>query len=225
VAKKAQFDVLPPNDPDGHHNRRGERIERKTIEIGKGKWQDFITASTLVECDLRILCGAGSVNLFDSTFERCTFRPRRELSNLQFTGLMLRDCTFLGKYSGCRFGNEGPEDAGQVRGCDFSQATLFHLCDFLDGVDVGSLRWPGWPHVVVTDLPRSRRQWLRLKLPRELRIVQEVIGEDDSLSQAVTLFLPAETDRAEDLRELLESQSYILIGDRPPPPQRGPARR
>jgi hypothetical protein len=45
-----------------------------------------------------------------------------------------------------------------------------------------------------------------------MRVVQEVIGEEDSLSQAVTLFLPAETDRAEELRKLLASQSYVIIG-------------
>jgi hypothetical protein len=212
MAKKAQLEVLPPNQPDGCHDRRDERIERKTIEIGKGKFQDFITRSTLVECEIRIFCGAGSVNLFESTFERCTFRPRRELKNLRFTGMNLRDCTFLGKYTGCRFGNESKDDVSVIRACDFSRASLFHLCDFLDGADVNSMRWPGWPHIVVTDLPRSRREWLRLKLPKEMRIIQQVIGEADSLSRAVTLFLPAETERAENLRELLESQSYITLG-------------
>lgn len=211
MAKKSQLEVLPPNDPNNMHVWRDERIERRFIEIGKGKFQDFITRSTLVECEIRILCGASSVNLFESTFEHCTFRPRREMKNLRFTGMNLRSCTFLGRYSGCRFGNESEKDQSDVRDCDFSQSTLFHLCDFLDGADVGSLKWPGWPHIVVTDLPGSRRTWLSLKLPKEMRIIQEVIGEEDSLSRAVTLFLPAETKRADDLRELLASQSYIII--------------
>jgi hypothetical protein len=212
VAKKAQLDLLLPNHPDGFHQRRDERIDRKIVEIGKGKFQDFITRSTLAECELRILCGARSVNLFQSTFERCTFRPRREMKNLRFAGMSLRACLFLGKYTGCRFGNQSEEDVSDVRDCDFSQASLFHLCDFLDGADVGSLRWPGWPHIVVTDLPRSRRAWLRLKLPEEMRFVQQAIGEEDSLSRAVTVFLPAETDCTEELREVLASQSYVIIG-------------
>lgn len=213
VPKKSPLDVLPPNRPEGHHNRRDERVERRAVEIGKGRFMDFITRSTLVECEIRILCGARSVNLFESTFERCTFRPRREMKNLRFTGMNLRACTFLGRYTGCRFGNESADDVSDVRDCDFSKASLFHLCDFLEGADVGSLRWPGWPHVVVTDLPRSRRAWLRLKLPEELRTVQQVIGDEDSLSRAATLFLPAETDRAEELRDLLASQSYVIIGE------------
>jgi hypothetical protein len=212
VSKKLRFDVLPPNHPDGFHQRRGERIAQKTIEIGKAKFQDFITRSTLVECDLRILCSAGSVNLFESTFERCVFHPRRELRNLRLTGLKLRACQFFGRYVGCRFGNEDENEASEVRNCDFSQANLFHLCDFLDGADVESLKWPAWPHIVVTDLPQSRRDWLRLTLPEELRIIQEVIGAEDSLARAVSVFLPSETQRYQELRELLESQTYIAVG-------------
>src|SRR5437660_611898 len=117
VAKKSQLAVLPPNNDDGFRQRRGERIERRAIEIGKGQWQDFITRSTLIECELRILCGARSVNLSESVFERCTFRPRREMKNLRFTGMTIRDCKFLGKYTGCRFGNESERDESDVRGC------------------------------------------------------------------------------------------------------------
>jgi hypothetical protein len=220
VAKKHQLDILPPNNPDGFHRRRGERIERKTVEIGKGRYMDFITDSTLVECDIRILCGARSVNLFGSTFERCAFRPRQEMKNLRFTGMTIRDCAFLGKYTGCRFGAEDPDHAGLVRDCDFFQARLFHLCDFLGGVDVGSLRWPPWPHIVVTDLPRSASEWLRLKLPEELRIIQRVIA-DGTLARAVTLYLPAKTARAEELRDLFASQSYIIITEPGAAPDRG----
>jgi hypothetical protein len=211
VAKTPLLDILPPNHPDGFHQRRAERIEQKTIEIGKAQCQDFITDSILIGCDIRILCGAGSVNLFGSTFERCTFRPRREMKNLRFTGMAVRDSTFVGRYTGCRFGKDQEDQVADVRSCDFSGVSLFHLCDFLDGADVGTMRWPPWPHIIVTDLPRSRGAWLKLKLPDEMRVVQEVIGDEDTLSRAVTLYLPAETDRADELRELLASQSYIRI--------------
>lgn len=211
MAKAPPFGVLRPNQREGHHQRRGERIERKTIEIGKAKCMDFITDSTLIECDIHIFCGTRSVNLFGSIFERCTFRPRREMKNLGFTSMVLRDCTFLGKYTGARFGRELAQQVVDIRRCDFSATRLFHLCDFVDGVDIESLRWPPWPHVVVTDLPRSRRSWLKLKLPEEMRLTQKVIGEEESLSKAVTIFLPAETERIEEVRELLESQSYIII--------------
>jgi hypothetical protein len=206
----SELELLPPNLPEGYHRRQGERIERRAIEIGKGKFQDFITNSCLVECELRILCGASHVNLFESTFEGCTFKPRREMKNLRLTGMKFSRCAFLGKYTGCRFGDLDESDDSDVRDCDFSQANLFHLCDFLRGVDVDSLRWPGWPHVVVADLPRSRQDWVRLELPEELRGIQAIIGREESLAHAVTLFLPAETERAEELRELLASQSYIL---------------
>jgi hypothetical protein len=213
AANQPRLEILPPNHPDGHHNGRGERIVRKRVEIGKGRYQDFLTDCTLVECEIRILCGAFSVNLFRSTFEGCTFRRRREFKNLRLTGRTFRGCTFLGKYTGCRFGNREPEDAGEVRGCDFSGARLLHLCDFADGVDVGSLRWPPWPHLVVTDLARSAPAWLRLKLSEELRIVQQVSAEDDPPDRAVTFSLPAGTGRADAPRRVCASQPYILIAE------------
>jgi hypothetical protein len=201
--------TLSPNNPDGFHQRRGERIEQKTIEIGEAESLDFITESTLVGCDLHILRGGRSVNLFGCTFERSIFRARRELKNVRFTGMTLRGCTFLGRYVGCGFGNKEPHELGEVRGCDFSQATRFHLCEFLDGADTSSMLWPRWPHIVITDLPRSAGAWRKLDLPEELRIVQEVIA--DGSARAVTLYLPAETNRAEELRPVFASQSYIVI--------------
>lgn len=211
VAKQSKLEILPPNNPEEFHQRRGERIERKVVEIGKGRSMDFITDSTFVECEIRIHCGAGSVNLFGSSFESCVFRPRREMKNLRFTSVVLRNCTFLGKYTGCRFGRELGEQPADIRDCDFSAASLFHLCDCLDGAEVGSLRWPPWPHFVVTDLPRSRREWLSLDLPPELRVTQQVIGSEDSIARAVTVYLPAEMDHVGQVRELLSSQSYVVI--------------
>jgi hypothetical protein len=189
--------------------RQGERIERRLVELGKGKFMDSIIDCTLVECEIRIHRGASSVILAGSTFERCAFRPRREIKSLRFTTMTLRNCSFFGKYSGCRFGKEMPEQTPEIRDCDFSPATYFHLCDFRDVAELGSLVFPPWPHIVVTDLPKSRQSWLSLKFPDEMQIVQKVIG--DSFSSAVTLFLPAETYQAESLRDLLASESYILI--------------
>lgn len=211
VAKHAGIELLPPNEPAGHHKRIEERIENKLLEIGKGQFQDFILKSTLIECEIRILCGAGHVNIRTSTFDRCVFRPRRELKNLRFTGMNLRDCTFWGKYTGCRFGNDLEDHSSDIRGCDFSKAGLFHLCDFIDGADVSSMKWPSWPHIVVTDLQHSRKEWLKLKLPPEMHIIQQVIGRELSFNRAVTLNLPSVTDRSEDLRDVLASQSYIII--------------
>jgi hypothetical protein len=111
-----------------------------------------------------------------------------------------------------RFGKEFPDKMGEVRDCDFSQAKLFHLCDFLVGSEIGSLRWPTWPHIVVTDLENCAADWLQLKLPEELTIVQGVIGEGPP-PRAVTIFLPAETQRASELREIFATQPYIIAAE------------
>lgn len=209
---RSKLPVLAPNKSDGHHDRKGETIEGKRIEIGKGEYQDFLIDCTLVDCEIRILCGAQSVNLFRSTFEGCVFRPRQKLSNLRFNGLNLRRCRFIGRYDGCRFGNEEEEDDSDVRDCDFSEASLFDMCEFLDGTDVASCRFPAWPHIVVTNLTESYREWLDLDLPEELEIAQEIIGENDPPTHAVTLYLPSETDDFEELRPLLDAQPYIRTG-------------
>ena len=60
MAGRSTREILPPNNPEGFHQRKGERIENRCVEIGKGKSQDFITDSTVVGCDLLIHCGAGS---------------------------------------------------------------------------------------------------------------------------------------------------------------------
>ena len=137
--------------------------------------------------------------------------PAKGDEELGFTGFTLRCCRFLGRYYGCRFGREFAGQVGEVRDCDFSTASRLHLCEFCEGTAVDTLRWPPWPHVVVSDLPRSRRAWLGLELPEQMRIIQDVIGAEGSLARAVTLYLPAETDRFHDLREMLAAQSYIVI--------------
>lgn len=204
-------DILLPNAPDGSHQRRGERIERRRIDIGKSKIMDMIFNCTLVDCEIHIHCGARSVNLFDSTFKDCSFHPKRELKGLRFTSVRLKGCKFFGKYSGCRFGNEDDdEQSASADGCDFSEATLFHLCDFLPGADSGSMKWPPWPHVVVTGLRQSASAWRKLRLPEELALVQQVIGDAERFSNAVTIFLPVYGAPTEDLRQLLLSQRYVV---------------
>ncbi len=213
MAKASPLELLAPSNAEGNHRRFQARIEKKLIEIGRTKLGDSFTESTLVDCELHILGGASSVHLLRSTLERCTLRPRRELKNLRFDATNIRGCTFFGRYTGCRFGSGLEEQVTDVRDCDFSHATRFHLCDFLDGADVGSMRWPPWPHFVVTDLPSSRDAWLRLELPEEMKVTQHAIVHPWSISRAITIFLPALTERSEELRELLAKESYIVIAD------------
>ncbi|MFO0960413.1 MAG: hypothetical protein U0800_23755 [Isosphaeraceae bacterium] len=212
MARPPLPDLLPPNTAEGSHQRRGERIEGMRVEIGRAKRQDFLVDCTLVGCDIRIRCGASHVNLFGSTFERCRFLPGRPMMNLRLTGMNLRGCAFEGKYIGCRFGNEEEDHDAEVRDCDFRRAAIFHLCDFLGGTDVASCRWPTWPHIVVTDLERSARSWSQLPLPEGLQLVQQTIAEGPP-ARAVTIHLPSETERAEELRDRLSAQPYILVAE------------
>ena len=207
-----KLDKLLPIEGEDHHNIKGLTVENKTIEIGNGKFQDFIVESTLINCVIRIKCGANHVNIFNSSLIDCVIWPSRQMNNLRFTGLEMVGCTFKGAYSGCRFGNEDENQNSNIRECDFSQAKKFDLCNFLGGSDVESCKFPTWPHIVVTDLPSSKNDWLSLELTDDFRLIQEVICDEDSISNAATIYLPEELEGYEVYRDLLESKSYILIG-------------
>lgn len=199
---------LPPNGSHGEHNWRGVTITGKIIEIGKSDVYDSIFDCRLVDCVIRTFSGARGVAIFSSTLISCTFEAKKELKNLGFLDLVIRDCTFLGKYSGCRFGSTEEDGHAEVTGCDFSKAKLFDLCDFLEGANVSSLTLPPWPHITITDIPANRSRWMSLILPQSLRVIQEVIGEDGA-HNAVSLYLPAHCEEYEDLRAILDAEDYI----------------
>lgn len=205
------MELLPPAEGQDHHTLRGLTIENKIIEIGNGTYQDIIHSSTLINCTLRIRCAADGVNIFDSSLINCTIWPARQMNNLRLTGLELIDCTFKGKYRGCRFGSEHSDQSSNLTGCDFSQARLFDLCDFLDGCDVHSCHFPVWPHLVVTGLPESAPDWLTIDFPQSFRTTQRIIGQQEGPSVAVSVYLPARLERADDYKELLTSRPYLLV--------------
>ena len=65
MVKKAPLSVLSANTPDGYHDCRDQHIVRKAVEIGLRKFQHFFVRCTLVDCEVPIQCGAGSVNLIE----------------------------------------------------------------------------------------------------------------------------------------------------------------
>lgn len=201
---------LSPAEGQDHHTLRGLTIENKIIDIGLGTYQDMIHDCTLINCTLRIRCAAGGVNIFGSSLTNCTIWPARQMNNLRLTGLELINCTFKGKYRGCRFGSEHSDQTSTVSGCDFSQARLFDLCDFLDGCDVHSCRFPTWPHLVVPGLPESAPDWLAIDFPQSFRTTQRIIGQQEGPSVAVSVYLPARLEKADDYKELLTSRPYLL---------------
>ena len=130
--------------PDGHHQIEGETITGKIIEIGTGEFVDFIYGGTVLDdCEIRILCGAQSVQIFNATIRNSIIKTRRELKSLQLLDVHFDGCKFLGKYSGCRFGQLTPQNTGTIVNCDFSAARL-DLCDFYSGADIDSLVFPPW---------------------------------------------------------------------------------
>lgn len=206
-----RIEKLIPNQADGSHAIKNQTIEHKKIEIGNGEYLDVISGSTIINCEIRIKCSAAGINFFDSTFIDCTIWPGKEIKNLRLSSVTMNNCVFKGKYTGCRFGKDLPEKNSEIKNCDFSQVKLLHLCDFLDGADITECKFPSWPHILITELPKYRENWLNLDLPPDMKLIQEIIGEEDSLAKAVTIYLPLVTDDCESLRSKLESESYVSI--------------
>ncbi|WP_338847292.1 hypothetical protein V8J88_01055 [Massilia sp. W12] len=208
--QKPKRELLLANHPDGHHHIKGQTLVGKRIEIGKGKSQDFILNCTLLDCEIAIFCGASHVNIFASTLQQCTIQARREMKGWRLTDCTLQACVFEGKYSGCRFGAEDETSTFSMQDCDFSAVRLLDFCEFGEGVMLKQIKWPAWPHIVITDLPQSRENWLALALPAALASAQQIIGEEDAPWRAVSLYLPAHLAQFDALRESLATEPYII---------------
>lgn len=202
---------LIPND---HHNIDGGTISGKIIEIGTGPAQDFICGGALLDdCELRILCGANSVNLFNVTIRNSIIKTRRELKNLPFLDVQFDGCKFLGKYSGCRFGQLESKNIGSIANCDFGEAQL-DLCDFLSGSDVDSLVFPSWPHVVVRRPDDWRDEWLAIPFPEDFLDTQEIVVDPEMVpSEAIVIYLPADCPDHDSMRATLAGYENIIIND------------
>lgn len=198
--------------PDTCHKIDGETITGKIIEIGSSKHLDFIYGGTVLDdCEIRILCGARSVHIFNATIRNSIIKPRRELKNLQLLDVHFDNCKFFGKYSGCRFGQLTSKNIGTIKNCDFSAARL-DLCDFYPGSDIDSLTFPAWPHIVVREPNQWRNEWLEIPFPNDFRITQEVIVDPEMIPcEAIAIYLPSDCADCGTIRSLLATKKRILI--------------
>jgi len=200
--------------PDDHHKIDGETVSGKIIEIGTGEGMDFVYGGAVLDnCELHILGSARDVNIFDVTLRNSVIKTRRELRNLQLLDVKFENCTFLGKYRGCRFGQLDPENIGTISNCDFSGAQL-DSCDFYEGSDIDSLTFPSWPHIVVRQPYAWREECLQIPFPTEFHISQEVVVDLDMMPcEAIVIYLPRDCPNYDSMRSLVSVQEHIIIND------------
>lgn len=200
--------------PDDHHKIVGETITGKIIEIGAGKYMDFIHGGTVLDdCEIRILCGAQSVNIFNATIRNSIVKTRRELKNLQLLDVQFDGCKFLGQYSGCRFGQLESQNTGTVKNCDFTAARL-DLCDFHPGSNIESLTFPPWPQIVVRKPNQWREEWLGIPFPDEFRSTQEIVVDPEVMAcDAIAIYLPSKCPDFDSMRTMLAAYKHVLIND------------
>jgi len=197
--------------PDDHHMIQGESVSGKIIEIGAGEYQDFISdGALLIDCEIRILCSAASLNIFDATFENCLIKARRELKNYSFFNAGFRGCKFIGKYSGCRFGSHEKENTGFVEECDFSEAKL-DLCDFFDKVEIKSLKFGEWPLAVITKIDENAIDWKNTDFgDEEFSYTQDVVA-DEPFASAVVIDVSKNADDMNSVYQILKDKAYVRV--------------
>jgi hypothetical protein len=214
--RRTRLDVLGPV------RITGERLLGKIIDLGRGPEPDIIgDGAVLEDCELRILGEGRLVNLEGVTLRRCAIRAPRGVAELSLQGTRLLHCDLRGRYAACDFGRESGHATGAMARCDLHRATM-HTCVFLEGCDRRSIRWPGWPHLLVTNLTAFQQDFPALELPRELQRVRNRLSQH---VQAQTLWVihfpsvPGITDPAQEVLPALEGD-YLY---RPHAPHR-PAR-
>lgn len=176
----------------------GARVRGETIQIGVHKCVDFIFGgTTLDECVLDIRGSGRSFQLFDAVVRNSRIRTRRTLRSHSFTRVHFENCIFEGHFHSCSWGRRPDEEHqyAQVTECDFGAANL-HLCRFF-GCDAETLRWPGWPNIVVLDPWSHREDWLSIVFPPSLRITQDIVGNAESLGRVSLSDTLAKAIRAE----------------------------
>jgi hypothetical protein len=202
----------------------GERVLGKIIDLGRGPEPDIIgDGAVLEDCELRLLGPARLVNLEEVMLRRCAIRAPRGVTELILQGAQLVQCDLRGRYESCVFGRESRYATGTMERCDLHRGT-FHRCVCLEGCDRRSIHWPGWPHLLVTDLAAFQLDFPALELSQEL---QRLRNRLDPHVQAQALWIvhfpsvPGITDPAGEVMPALEG-GYLF---RPHAPQRPPRDR
>lgn len=140
-----------------------QSLEEKTIVMSEAEGDcDTFVNSTLTCGTLKFAESRGWSATGGSTFIDCEIIAVKRRKNTQFFDTRFIRCHFKGTFFGVDFGhleNQAPpferDEFGRAEHCDFSQARL-DGCRFFN-TDISTLKFPGWPHVVIPD-PHSRAQ-------------------------------------------------------------------
>jgi hypothetical protein len=176
------------------------RVNSEQLTLGHGDASDAIQRAELFDCKLRFE-NPKNIIVYSSRFTRCTIMLGKQCRERSWRSCDFTDCTFSGRFFGCNFGTEGA-DVSHLEGygtlivarnvqahlanCDFSQCEM-HLCTFFN-CDPSTIKFPGWPHIVVLYPCRNAEDWRQLPFPKAFAPTQntiEIYGGFDNVASII----------------------------------------
>jgi hypothetical protein len=152
--------------------------------------------------------------------EDCEIIAVKPLKNHRFLQARFIRCHFKGTFFGVDFGhleNQAPpferDEFGRVEQCDFTQARL-EGCRFFN-TDISTLKFAGWPHVVIPD-PHLRAQDVdKVQWPGKLRIFIDICTDGLTKPSACVDYVPSIAKRLkctpEEIRTAFEQFGGVLM--------------
>lgn len=167
-----------------------------TLRLAQPKYSPVIMQSTVVESDVIAVKRQRAYNLFQARFINCRFH---------------------GVFSGVDFGRahdvERDGDFGGIESCDFTDATL-DGCRFVN-VDVSTLRFPSWPHVVILEPHKRAADVAAMQWPGQLGIYMQGCTSRPESFKATVLHVPTLAllvkCNEEEIRAAFEKFSGLLM--------------
>jgi hypothetical protein len=202
----------------GHIKLLGERRSGESLVVACHEYVDFVShGTTLVDCTVEIRGSSRGIVFHGATLEQCVVHAKKEMTNYRWHDVKLTRCKFRGRYLGCDFGSRPDiypdHPIGSAVDCDFSSAKL-HLCRFFN-CEMSRIQLPAWPCITILEPEKNCADWLAIKMPQELRITQQTVGE--TAKGEVAFVVDAEKwcrkcgVPVDAVRELVSAKSYVVM--------------
>ncbi len=196
---KRKRELLHPNDTANQiHVHRNCTIEGKKIELGKGKACDVFNNVEFIDCEIRLYSSGRETKgaTLNSHFKSCYIWAHK-IQNIPTWEASFDSCIFKGKYE-ARF-------PGIVKDCDFSLASFNSAC-FQQDEPLGNVKWPKYPHIVVSDAIKNFEDWSTIEKPKEL---SRFIVNPKTKGKVVLINLATAVNEPDIFWEVIKEKDYV----------------
>lgn len=177
---------------DARKHIRDQSLAGESVILSEGECAGFVESS-LRDGTLKLAQSKGAAIISLSTFTSCDVIAVKRQRDFDFFSARFISCKFEGTYSGISFGREGRGeplyDFGSVEHCDFTEAIL-DGCRFVN-VDASTLKFPGFPHVIVLDPHTRAGEVAGLEWPGHLGRYMEICTNKPESVKASVLHIPS----------------------------------